>query len=112
LKRIVARIVALYDPDSIYLFGSYAKGNMTPASDLDFIVVKPTELPRVMRGRDVIAILAEVPVEIDLLFLTPGEIEEELRREHSLIGTVMPSAILLYSRTGETAPVSALALRR
>lgn len=100
LERIVERIIALYDPDDIYLFGSYAKGNMTEQSDLDFIVVKPTDIPRPMRGRDVIAILNEVPVPIDLIFLTPEELELELHGKHSLINTVMPSALRLYSRTG------------
>jgi uncharacterized protein len=99
LDRIVERIVAMYDPDTIYLFGSYAKGNMTQQSDLDFIVVKRTNLPLPMRGRDVVAILAEVPVDIDLIFLTPEELELECRAEHSLIGIVLPSAVMLYSRT-------------
>jgi predicted nucleotidyltransferase len=98
MKRIVDRIVALYDPDAIYLFGSYAKGNMTERSDLDFIVVKPTDLPPPMRGRDVVAILAEVPVDIDLIFLTPEELEVECCKELSLIGTVLPSAFTLYAR--------------
>jgi predicted nucleotidyltransferase len=98
LAHILERVVALYDPDTIYLFGSYAKGNMTERSDLDFIVVKPTDLPPPLRGRDVVAILAEVPVAIDLIFLTPEELELERREDHSLIGTVLPSAIALYSR--------------
>jgi uncharacterized protein len=107
LERIVERIVVLYDPDTIYLFGSYAKGNMTERSDLDFIVVKPTDLPRFMRGRDVVAVLAEVPVDIDMLFLTPEEVELECQGgRHSLISMVLPSAVTLYSRTPVATPVA------
>ena len=98
LKRIVERIVALCDPHTVHLFGSYARGDMQEESDLDFIVVKPTQLPYPMRGRDVRAILAEVPVSIDLIFLTPEELACECQDQHSLIGRVMPSAILVYSR--------------
>jgi len=99
LQRIVERIVALYDPDKIYLFGSYAKENMTENSDLDFIVVKPSNLPRPMRGRDVVAILAEVPVDIDMIFVTPEELKIELYEKYSFISTVLPTAIMLYSKT-------------
>ena len=99
LQRIVERIVALYDPDTIYLFGSYAKGSMTEKSDLDFIIVKPSDLPRPMRGRDVVAILAEVPVDIDAIFMTPEELYVERREKYSFIGTVLPTAIKLYSKT-------------
>ncbi|MGA9141406.1 MAG: nucleotidyltransferase domain-containing protein [Methanocella sp.] len=96
LKDITARIVALYSPDQVYLFGSYAKATMTPDSDLDFIVVKRTSLPRHLRGRGVAAELAAFAVDIDLLFVTPEEIETECSKPYSLLKTVMPTARLLY----------------
>jgi predicted nucleotidyltransferase len=98
LQNIIKRIVALYNPELIYLFGSCAKGKMTERSDLDFIVVKRTGLPRHLRGRDVVAVLAEFAVDIDILFVTPDEIEMECNKPHSLLETVMPRALLLYRR--------------
>ncbi len=98
LKNIMNRIVALYNPELIYLFGSYSKGNMTERSDLDFIVVKRTNLPRYLRGRDVVTVLAEFAVDIDLLFVTPEELEMECNQSYSLMGSVMPTALLLYRR--------------
>lgn len=38
IKKIVQPIAAQYDIDCVYLFGSYARGNATPSSDLDFRV--------------------------------------------------------------------------
>ena len=35
---VIERIVALYDPDSIYVFGSYAKGAAHEESDLDLFI--------------------------------------------------------------------------
>lgn len=96
LNNIVKRIVSLYNPELIYLFGSYAKETMTEQSDLDFIVVKRTSLPQYLRGRDVIAALAEFAVDFDLLFVTPEELEIECNEAHSLLGSVMPTALLLY----------------
>jgi predicted nucleotidyltransferase len=98
LDRVAQRVIALYDPDEIWVFGSYAKGNQSQQSDLDLVVVKPTELPRRLRGRDVVAVLAEAAFHIDLLFLTPQEVAEELAEPYSLLSTVMPTARKVYQR--------------
>ena len=41
LASVVNRIVAHYDPNRVYLFGSYAKGTMTRGSDIDLLVTGP-----------------------------------------------------------------------
>ena len=38
IKAIVAVLAAQYGADRIYLFGSYARGEATEESDLDFLV--------------------------------------------------------------------------
>ena len=40
IKHIVIPTAKSYDIESISLFGSYAKGNATPNSDIDFIIEK------------------------------------------------------------------------
>jgi uncharacterized protein len=41
IQAIVDRIVALTDPDLVYLFGSRARGDHEPDSDLDLLIVVP-----------------------------------------------------------------------
>ena len=41
LAEIVRRIVAAYEPERVYLFGSYARGDAGPDSDYDILVVVP-----------------------------------------------------------------------
>ena len=41
LSRMVKRIVRRYHPERIILFGSQARGNATPDSDIDLLVVMP-----------------------------------------------------------------------
>jgi predicted nucleotidyltransferase len=96
LDMITRRIVALYNPERIYLFGSYAHGRASERSDLDFVVVKRTSLPPYQRGRDVISALEQFAVDMDVLFVTPQELEVECSRPYSLLKTVMPGALLLY----------------
>jgi predicted nucleotidyltransferase len=97
VNQILARIVAFYGPERVYVFGSYAKGNMTEHSDLDLLIVKPTTVPRARRGADLVGILAEVAVHLDLLFVTPAELEADLAEPYSLFSTIMPTAKLIYS---------------
>ena len=40
IRSIVAPIAAVHDVDRIYLFGSYARGEATPSSDIDLRVDK------------------------------------------------------------------------
>jgi predicted nucleotidyltransferase len=98
LQNIVKRIIGYCHPERIYLFGSYAKGTMNRNSDLDFIVVKQTDLPRHLRGSNMASALAGFAIEIDLLWVTPEELELGCKNSYSLLSNVMPTALLLYSR--------------
>lgn len=40
MKRVVAKLGREYGAERIYLFGSYARGDMTPASDIDLRIDK------------------------------------------------------------------------
>ncbi|MCL2158929.1 MAG: nucleotidyltransferase domain-containing protein [Oscillospiraceae bacterium] len=40
IKSIVAPIATKYDVDGVFLFGSYARGEATNTSDLDFVIDK------------------------------------------------------------------------
>ena len=39
INEVQQRLVKLYNPESIYIFGSYAWGKPDPESDLDILVV-------------------------------------------------------------------------
>jgi uncharacterized protein len=98
LETISRRIIALYDPESIYLFGSYSKGRATDRSDLDLIIVKSTNPPRNLRGQGIISALSGFAIDLDLVFVTTDELIKECNRAYSFLKTVMPTARLLYKR--------------
>jgi uncharacterized protein len=103
VERVIQRILAFHDPEAIYVFGSYAKGTLKEGSDLDLVVVQPTLLPRRLRGLDVLGVLAEAPFPIDLLFVTPEELLQEAADPWTLLGTVMPTAHVVYRRAAAEA---------
>jgi predicted nucleotidyltransferase len=45
IKEITRRLIAYYHPVRIYLFGSEARGDSRPDSDLDFLVVVQDDAP-------------------------------------------------------------------
>jgi uncharacterized protein len=98
IRWIVERIVALCDPDRVYLFGSYAKGTAHEGSDLDLLIIAPSALPFLHRGKVVRAVLRAFPSRFDLLFFTPLEVEEELKDPYSFISSITASGRLVYRK--------------
>lgn len=45
IHEIVQRLIAYYQPERIYLFGSSARGDFGRDSDLDFCIVLPDDAP-------------------------------------------------------------------
>lgn len=61
-----------------YLFGSWARGDADHLSDVDLVVVAPSERPFVDRFRDFPEILS-APAGVDLVVYTPEEFTRERR---------------------------------
>lgn len=98
IRQIGERVVALSNPEHIYLFGSYAKGTAHEGSDIDLLIVAPSALPRPHRGKLVKAALRTFPYRFDLLFFTPQELEEEMRDQYSFTSSIVVSGWLIYRK--------------
>ncbi len=83
LDEIVRRIVDVAQPEKIILFGSAARGEMRPHSDVDLLVVKDGE-----RSLDVMKAiyrnLKGVGVAVDALVATSEHVER-YRNSHALV---------------------------
>ena len=99
LAEIIRRIRAVSDPEQIILFGSYARNDFGPDSDLDVLVVKAgIDAPRQESVR-IRRALRGLPVPIDVVVATPEQIE---RHRHT-IGLIYEPALregrVLYDRS-------------
>ena len=74
LREIVARIVRVAQPQKIILFGSAARGNAGPDSDLDLLVVKDGLKRRALAGL-IYRSLIGVGRAIDIVVATSGDLE-------------------------------------
>jgi predicted nucleotidyltransferase len=98
INRVVKLIVDYYAPDQVLLFGSHAKGNADVQSDLDLIIVKDASLPKGQRGLDLKDGLANFPFKIDLVFLTKGELDTQLKVDSSFVSSICSEAKIIFQK--------------
>jgi uncharacterized protein len=82
LLRIVEKL-KLYGPKQIILFGSMITGSISAQSDLDILVIMPSE----KTGKEWMKMIGEVivrPVPVDLLIFNEDEITEFSRKSSFL----------------------------
>lgn len=91
IRQIVAPIAARYGVERIFLFGSHARGDNTPESDIDLRVDKGKVRGFALGG--LYLDLAEA-LGTDLDLLTTGSLEEKFLRR------IQPEEVLLYEQPG------------
>ena len=74
-EAALERIVAVAQPDRVILFGSAARGDAGPHSDLDFLVIKRGVPSRRRLAQAIYRALVEVPASIDIVVVTPEDVE-------------------------------------
>lgn len=93
---IADRLERALRPDAIYLFGSHARGDAGPDSDLDFLVVVPASPDsRYTRGIEARRAVGDIASPKDIVVLTRDEWEAEQRVVCSLASTVAREGIRL-----------------
>ena len=96
-RLIGRRLGQALQPDAIYLFGSHARGDAGPDSDLDFMVVVPESAdPRYVRNVAARRLVGDIPSPKDIVVLTRQEWQAEQRVVCSLASTVLREGIRLH----------------
>ncbi len=98
IEEMTRRLVDYYHPVRIYLFGSEARGDSGPDSDLDFMVVLPDDTPdEVMRSRNLYSVLSGLGVAKDVIPWRQTDFEGRAAYvTASLPATVVREGKLLY----------------
>jgi predicted nucleotidyltransferase len=105
LDQVVERLVEFYRPQKIYLFGSAARGEYGPDSDLDFLVVVADDCPKEIRASGAIyQKLRGLDVAIDVVPWRRSDFEGRAAAvAASLPATVLREGKLVY--VAEPVPV-------
>jgi predicted nucleotidyltransferase len=97
LKGIVNRVVQLAHPDRIILFGSAARGEMGPNSDVDLLLIKSG---RFNRGRLIEKIyrgMGGLGQPVDIVIVTPEEVEQYGQSPYLVIAPALKDGKLVYA---------------
>jgi len=84
LQEIIRRIVQVAAPEKIILFGSAARGEMGPNSDVDVLVVKRGEFHQGRLTGEIYMNLMGVGRAVDVILVSPEEVER-YRNSHALV---------------------------
>jgi uncharacterized protein len=98
VRNMVRRIAMEFDPDKIILFGSHARGEAGPDSDVDLLVVMSVRGSKRAKQLEIRASLHDVHVPKDIIVSKP----EEFEWRKDVVGTIEHPAehegIVLYAR--------------
>jgi predicted nucleotidyltransferase len=99
IQTMTDRIVQDFNPLRVILFGSHARSDASPESDIDLLVVFLQVANKRLTAVAIRRTLADLPVCKDVVVTTP----EEIARRGDLIGTVLRPALregkVLYERS-------------
>ncbi|MGH7729020.1 MAG: nucleotidyltransferase domain-containing protein [Vulcanimicrobiaceae bacterium] len=95
IVRLRALVPDLPDVEGILVFGSYARGEVGPTSDLDLIVIQRSELPQMLRTFELYPKL-RIGVAFDAIVYTPEEFER-LRESRAFVAQAMREGFWLHA---------------
>jgi predicted nucleotidyltransferase len=76
LQEIIRRVVEVAQPEKIILFGSAARGDMGPDSDVDLLVIKGGEFNQNRLTGDIYRNMIGVGQAVDIILVTPEQVDK------------------------------------
>lgn len=100
IEEITRRLVGIYDPLEIYLFGSYVWGSPEKSSDLDLlVVVKESNEKSYKRSIPGSCVLIDLMVPNDILVYTEEEFKKRANDCTTLCHKVLTEGRILYAKS-------------
>lgn len=97
IRPILSVLIKSYRPRKIILFGSWVKGDFSEESDIDLLIIKSSPKNRLERAWEVYHLLSpQKAYPMDVIVLTPQELQERLVFEDPFIHEVLKNGIVLY----------------
>jgi len=93
IRRRVAPVLARHGATRAFLLGSFARGSADAWSDIDLVIVMPTDQPFVERPLGLTEVLETLPVAVDLFVYTPEEFAAGLQRDRGIFHIVAQEGV-------------------
>lgn len=98
IDEMVRIIVERFDPDKIILFGSHAKGEAGPDSDIDLLVVMPVDGSKREKRIEIRLALHNIHIPKDIIVVTLGELEKYRNSAGTIIYPALQEGRAIYER--------------
>jgi predicted nucleotidyltransferase len=109
LKLVVQRLVDTVHPEQIILFGSYARGEEHPHSDMDILVVETEHFITHRNRYQEMALLEKTigrtPIALDLLVFSKEEVDHFRNSVNHIVARALREGKILYARPDSSSPV-------
>ena len=96
IQRFAADVGREFLPEKVILFGSYAKGNAGPESDVDLLVVMPGEVSGVRVAAEIITRLKPI-LPVELIVRSSRQIRERLAQNDFFLREILATGKELYA---------------
>jgi predicted nucleotidyltransferase len=98
IDKMVRRLARRFKPEQIILFGSQARGNAGPDSDVDLLVVMPLAGSKRDKELEMRLALYDIAVPMDIIVVTPDEVARRRNLPGSLIRPALREGKVVYAR--------------
>jgi predicted nucleotidyltransferase len=98
IEELIRRIIKVVVPDKVILFGSGARGEMGPNSDLDILVVTSEPVHRGHLTEDIYMNLIGIGQAVDVVVATPEDIERYHNNPYLVIEPALREGQVIYER--------------
>jgi predicted nucleotidyltransferase len=99
IQDFVDRVVAEFSPQRVILFGSHARGDATPDSDVDLLVVMPTKKEPIEQAVEVRQRVRR-SFPLDLVVKTPEDVARRLSLRDCFLTAILTEGKTLYESVG------------
>ena len=100
IRSVVDTIAARFKPERIVVFGSCARGEAGPSSDLDLLVVMRSALPRYKRAAPIRLLFDPTPCPMDILVFTPAEVKRWNGTVNHIVTEALEKGVIAYAKPG------------
>lgn len=98
IREVANTIAEKFQPEKIILFGSWAWGKPGPDSDVDFFIIKDTDLSTREVAREIDGVIFPRPFPLDIIVYKPEYLEQRKAKGDFFIQDVLTKGKILYAK--------------
>lgn len=97
IELLAEKIRAAFSPDMIVLMGSHARGDASPDSDVDLLVVLPYEGTNFRKAIEIVRAV-QPSFAVDILIRAPHDLQDRFKMGDPIVREALTRGEVIYKR--------------